>query len=121
MKARVLPHYKLDQARVIISFGADFLGTWISPVEFTTAWSKQRAPTEEHPEIGKAQRELGNALLGLRRIDEAIRCFEKVVELFELARYSLHPLDEAAKQTAMTHLETIQSYLEWEVALASQA
>jgi molybdopterin-containing oxidoreductase family iron-sulfur binding subunit len=35
--ARVLPHYHLDKARAIVSFDADFLGTWISPVEFTSA------------------------------------------------------------------------------------
>ncbi len=49
--ARVLPHYKLDQADVIVAFGADFLGTWISPVEFTAAWQTRRAPTEDHPEM----------------------------------------------------------------------
>jgi molybdopterin-containing oxidoreductase family iron-sulfur binding subunit len=32
---RVLPHYRLDRADVIAVFDADFLGTWISPVEFT--------------------------------------------------------------------------------------
>ena len=58
--ARVLPHYKFYEdpaepdgepiaARVIVSFGADFLGTWISPVEFTAAWRKLRSPTAEHP------------------------------------------------------------------------
>ncbi len=48
---RLLPHYQLDKARVLVSFGADFLGTWISPVEFTSAWSSLRKPTEEHPEM----------------------------------------------------------------------
>jgi len=49
--ARILPHYLLDKARVIVSFGADFLGTWISPVEFTAAWRMGRIPTAEHPEM----------------------------------------------------------------------
>jgi len=49
--ARLLPHYRFDRAKVLVSFGADFLGTWISPVEFTAAWSKQRAPSEESPEM----------------------------------------------------------------------
>ncbi len=49
--ARVLPHYQLDKAQVLVSFGADFLGTWISPVEFTAAWSSRREPTEEHPQM----------------------------------------------------------------------
>ena len=50
-RARVLPHYKFDQAQVIASFGADFLGTWISPVEFTAGWRQNRVPTEQHREM----------------------------------------------------------------------
>ena len=42
-----LPHYRFDRAEVLVSFGADFLGTWISPVEFTAAWATQREPTEQ--------------------------------------------------------------------------
>ena len=38
----VLPHYNFDKADVIVSFGADFLGTWISPTEFTTQYVKNR-------------------------------------------------------------------------------
>lgn len=49
--ARILPHYLLDKATVIVSFGADFLGTWISPVEFTAAWRTGRIPTAEQPEM----------------------------------------------------------------------
>jgi len=49
--ARSLPHYLLDRAGVIVSFGADFLGTWISPVEFTAAWRSRRVPSPEHPEM----------------------------------------------------------------------
>jgi molybdopterin-containing oxidoreductase family iron-sulfur binding subunit len=39
---RLLPHYKFEQAEVILSFDADFLGTWISPVEYTAAYRKGR-------------------------------------------------------------------------------
>ncbi len=49
--ARVLPHYLLAKAKVIVSFGADFLGTWISPVEFTADWRTNRVPTEDEPEM----------------------------------------------------------------------
>jgi molybdopterin-containing oxidoreductase family iron-sulfur binding subunit len=41
-QARVLPHYHLDKAEVIVGFDADFLGTWIAPVEFTTAYQAGR-------------------------------------------------------------------------------
>jgi len=44
---RVLPRYRLDKADVIVSFGADFLATWISPVEFTAAWRTGRVPPVE--------------------------------------------------------------------------
>jgi MoCo/4Fe-4S cofactor protein with predicted Tat translocation signal len=32
---RTLPRFHFDKAEVIVSFDADFLGTWISPVEYT--------------------------------------------------------------------------------------
>ncbi len=48
---RLLPHYQFDKAQVIVSFGADFLGTWIAPVEFTAAWSRNRRPTEAAPSM----------------------------------------------------------------------
>jgi MoCo/4Fe-4S cofactor protein with predicted Tat translocation signal len=40
---RVLPHYRLDRAEIIASFDADFLGTWISPVEFTRDYHAGRS------------------------------------------------------------------------------
>lgn len=42
--ARVLPQYRLDQADVIVSLDADFLGTWISPVAFTAGYQRGRVP-----------------------------------------------------------------------------
>ncbi|HKW99180.1 MAG TPA: Fe-S cluster-containing hydrogenase [Bryobacteraceae bacterium] len=42
--ARVLPRYRFDRADVIASFDADFLGTWISPVEFARDYSSRRLP-----------------------------------------------------------------------------
>ena len=38
----VLPHYNFDKADVIVSFGADFLGTWISSEEFTRQYVQNR-------------------------------------------------------------------------------
>src|ERR1700761_621846 len=38
----VLPHYNFDKADIIVSFGADFLGTWISPVEFMNQYVQNR-------------------------------------------------------------------------------
>lgn len=38
----VLPQYFIDKADVIVSFGADFLGTWISPTQFTRQYASKR-------------------------------------------------------------------------------
>jgi molybdopterin-containing oxidoreductase family iron-sulfur binding subunit len=40
---RVLPHYRFERAQIIVGFEADFLGTWISPVEFTKAYTAGRS------------------------------------------------------------------------------
>ena len=39
---RAVPSYKFDAATVIVSFNADFLGTWISPIEYAAAYIKGR-------------------------------------------------------------------------------
>ena len=39
---RVVPNYRFDKANLIVSFDADFLGTWISPVEYTAQYMKNR-------------------------------------------------------------------------------
>ena len=44
---RAIPHYRFDNAKAIVSFGADFLGTWISPVEFQADYAKHRRPDVE--------------------------------------------------------------------------
>ena len=39
---KALPTYLFDKADVIVSFDADFLGTWIDPIEFTKRYSRTR-------------------------------------------------------------------------------
>jgi MoCo/4Fe-4S cofactor protein with predicted Tat translocation signal len=40
----VVPHYSFDKARVIVGLEADFLGTWLSPVEFARQYAANRKP-----------------------------------------------------------------------------
>jgi hypothetical protein len=47
----------------------------------------------------------------LHDLDLPTDAFAGLVALFELARYSLHPLDETARATAMAHLEQVQAHL----------
>ena len=56
----------------------------------------------------------------LRGVDMPQDAFAGLVALFEQARYSLHPLDEADKQAASAYLETIKTHLEWEGAVATR-
>ncbi len=42
--ARILPRYRFDKAGVIVGIDADFLGTWISPVEFAREYAAARDP-----------------------------------------------------------------------------
>ncbi len=37
-----MPRYNIDKAKVVLSFGADFLGTWISPVHFSQQYAQFR-------------------------------------------------------------------------------
>jgi Fe-S-cluster-containing dehydrogenase component/anaerobic selenocysteine-containing dehydrogenase len=62
---RVIPDYRFDRADLIIGVGADFLGTWIAPVEYTIRYSSNRRPTEEHPHMSRhIQIESGMSLTG---------------------------------------------------------
>jgi MoCo/4Fe-4S cofactor protein with predicted Tat translocation signal len=36
---RRIPEYRFDKAKLIVSLGADFLGTWLSPVEYARQYS----------------------------------------------------------------------------------
>ncbi|MBI3329942.1 MAG: DUF4129 domain-containing protein [Nitrospinae bacterium] len=55
------------------------------------------------------QEYMGAALRGL---DLPLDTFAGLIRLFELARYSLHPLDDVARRTAITHLESLTAHLE---------
>jgi molybdopterin-containing oxidoreductase family iron-sulfur binding subunit len=54
---RMLPRIRLENAEVIVAFDADFLGTWISPVEFTRGYHAGRrldagdAPFSRHVQV----------------------------------------------------------------------
>ena len=48
---RVLPRYQFDRAEVVASFDADFLGTWISPVEFAAGHASRRTLETPSPRL----------------------------------------------------------------------
>lgn len=40
---RIIPNYDFAKADVIVAFDADFLGTWVSPTEYSIAYGKNRS------------------------------------------------------------------------------
>ena len=50
---KVIPSYDFSKAEVIVSFGADFLGAWLSPEQFTHQWAKTRTPKENHGKMSR--------------------------------------------------------------------
>jgi MoCo/4Fe-4S cofactor protein with predicted Tat translocation signal len=50
---RAIPHYAFDKADVIVSFNADFLGTWVSPVAFAKDYASKRKINEENPTMSR--------------------------------------------------------------------
>ncbi len=87
----LVPHYRFDQADVVVSLGADFLGTWNSPVEYSKAWSKGRKLSKQNP----AQAKLSKLI-----------CFEPMLTVTGSnsdQRYPIRPGDELKIALALAH------------------
>jgi MoCo/4Fe-4S cofactor protein with predicted Tat translocation signal len=50
---RAIPDYHFDNAKVIVSLGADFLGTWLSPVQFAKQYASGRKIDEKTPGMNR--------------------------------------------------------------------
>ena len=62
---RVIPDYRFDRAKVIVSFDADFLGSWISPTEYSRGYAKNRKINEKNPTMSRhIQVESGMSMTG---------------------------------------------------------
>src|SRR5206468_6335116 len=53
---RVIPGYHFENANVIVSIGADFLGTWVSPIEFARQYVQNRKVSAKKTEDRKSTR-----------------------------------------------------------------
>ena len=51
--ASIIPGFHFDKADYILSFDADFLGTWIAPVEFARAYASTREVSTAHPHMSR--------------------------------------------------------------------
>jgi molybdopterin-containing oxidoreductase family iron-sulfur binding subunit len=50
---RVIPSYHFEKAKAIVSLSADFLGTWLSPVEFARQYATGKKIDEKNPAMSK--------------------------------------------------------------------
>ncbi|MBW0179011.1 TAT-variant-translocated molybdopterin oxidoreductase [Sediminibacterium sp.] len=50
---RGIPSYHFENAKAIVSLGADFLGTWLSPVEFARQYAAGKKIDEKNPSMSK--------------------------------------------------------------------
>lgn len=50
---RALPSYHFDKAQTIVSLGADFLGTWLSPIEFSKQYGIGRKISANNARMSK--------------------------------------------------------------------
>ena len=50
---RAIPSYQFDKAKTIVSLGADFLGTWLSPVEYARQYAAGRKINQSNLEMSK--------------------------------------------------------------------
>lgn len=57
---RKLPAYDFSKAKVIVSLGADFLATWLSPLENAVGYAKGRKINEANPVMSKHYQFEGN-------------------------------------------------------------
>lgn len=48
-----IPSYDFSKANVIVSFGADFLGTWLAPIEFAKQYAQNRVVSEDRREMSR--------------------------------------------------------------------
>ncbi|ASZ10131.1 TAT-variant-translocated molybdopterin oxidoreductase [Chitinophaga pendula] len=50
---RALPSYHFENAKVVVSLGADFLGTWLNPAEHSRQYGANRKINAKKPEMSK--------------------------------------------------------------------
>jgi molybdopterin-containing oxidoreductase family iron-sulfur binding subunit len=51
---RAVPSYRFDKAEMIVGIDCDFLGTWISPIEYARQYAQTRKITDpEHPKMSR--------------------------------------------------------------------
>jgi anaerobic selenocysteine-containing dehydrogenase/Fe-S-cluster-containing dehydrogenase component len=93
-----LPIYRIDQADALISFGADFLSTWVSPVEFHRQYAAFRTPKQRRGQLTLARATYVGPLMTMT----AAKCDEWV---------ATNPGDEAAVALSVLNVLVKQGWV----------
>ncbi|UYQ92580.1 TAT-variant-translocated molybdopterin oxidoreductase [Chitinophaga horti] len=113
---RTLPVYHFENAKVVVSLGADFLGTWLNTAEITRAYGTTRKINADKPEMSKHfQFESVMSLTGANA-DERFTHRPSQAGAVALALYSalgggvaMPALDEKVKAGVMKAAKAIQA------------
>jgi len=84
---RRLPSYEFGAAKVIVSLGADFLGSWLSPVEFAKGYAAGRKIDEKNPSMSKHYQIEGYLSLTGASADERFVCRPSETGLVERCKW----------------------------------
>jgi len=71
---RTLPTYHFEKAKTIVSLGADFLGTWLSPIEFSKGYSKGRKISVKNLALSKHYQVEGTQTISGAAADHRATC-----------------------------------------------
>jgi len=104
--ARQIPEFLIHRAKCIVSFGADFLGSWLSPVGFSRQYAKARDVETHRTMLRHIQVESTLSLTGSNAdIRYAVKPSAMLPVLAALLR-KLAPASEPVVQAALSQADT---------------
>ncbi len=85
---KTLPTYHFEKAQTIVSLGADFLGTWLSPVEFAKGYSKGRRISAKNLKLSRHYQVESNHTITGAAADHRATCRPSEMGLVAIALYN---------------------------------
>lgn len=103
----IVPHYRLDKAQMILSVGADFLGSYLSPTEMSGLFAKGRKPSKNMSKL--VMFESGLSLTGA---NADLRYGVKPSQYLDILMGVLYQLVIVKKRSSYGWDKTLRSVLE---------
>lgn len=105
----VVPDYRFDKAEIIVSFSADFLGSWLSPAEYAARYALTRSLTNDEKKLSyHIQFESGLSITGSKADKRvAIKPSEEAALLIQLYKNLIAKDAQQEDSSAKNENETI--------------